>query len=456
MRKKFLSLLLATSLVCTMAVGCGSNNNSSGSGTQTEAPDNDSEPTETPDDTSTEETDKPDDSKSDGAGEFAKADGPIIYWSMWDSGSPQAVAIQEAIDAYSAASGNEVTVDWKGRDINTLIGASIDAGEAIDIYEDDYQRLSTTFSTYALSLDDMAETAGYSAKSNDALTSAVKGWAGSLVAIPYQPYASGVFYNKAMFEKAGIESEPTTWAEFLDVCKKLKDSGVTPLTLDGSYVTLNLGYHLARYIGQDGVTEVVTNGDWAENESVLKMAQDIETLVSSGYLSEYAPANWPEGENELGYEETAMVVNASWVPQEITNNTECDLDWGMFSYPAVDGGVDGTEGMMVGAQGMSINKDSKNAQAAFDLIMFITTGEYDSKISLTTNSIPADPNNSEWPEIIQNCRTAFDQFTKAYNWACGMEDNADFTPTITEWGTKLFNGKCTAQEFVDGLEKASK
>lgn len=86
-----------------------------------------------------------------------------------------------------------------------------------------------------------------------------------------------------------------------------------------------------------------------------------------------------------------MVINASWVADEITNNTGCDLDWGMFSYPAVTGGVDGTEGMMVGGQGMSINKNSKNAQAAFELIMYLTTGKGDAEVSKASNAIPADP-----------------------------------------------------------------
>lgn len=449
--KKIMALACASVLVLSSLTGCGNKStNSSSSSSSTSKSDTAGSSSASSSSASSEST--PDDSA-----ELTKADGPIVYWSMWDSGSNQAIAIQEAIDAYTAASGNEVTVEWKGRDIQTLIGASIDAGENIDIYEDDFQRLSTTHSTYALAMDDMAAAADYASKSNEALTNAVRGWAdGKLVAIPYQPYASGVFYNKASFEAAGIESEPTTWAEFLEVCKKLKEANITPLALDDAYITLNLGYHLARYVGQDAVKDVVDNGNWAENEGVLKMATDMENLAKAGYLSEYAPAAFPEGENEVGYEETAMVVNASWVPAEITNNTGCDLEWGMFSYPAVEGGVDGTEGMMIGAQGMSINKDSKNAQAAFELIMYITTGEFDAKIATATDSIPADPANGEWPAIIQNCKPAFDASTKGYEWACGIENNADITATISDWGAKLFTGKCSAQEFVDGLEAASK
>lgn len=425
--KKVLGILLSVAMLSTAIVGCGKS----------------------------EEPKKEPDKKQEQSGDFTKADGSIIYWSMWDAGSKTAEAIQAAVDDYCEASGNEVKIEWKGRDIQTLIGASIDAGEDIDIYEDDYQRLSTTFADYALDLENMAQEAGYYEKSNEALTSAAKGWAGTLKCIPYQSYASGVVYNKAIFKEVGVK-EPKTWDEFLDVCEKIKKAGYNPLTLDGAYTTMNLGYHLARYIGQEGVKDVVNNGKWAETPEVLKMAQDMENLVKKGYFSEYAPASFPEGENEIGFDETAMVINASWVADEITNNTGCDLEWGMFSYPAVTGGVDGTEGMMVGGQGMSINKNSKNAQAAFELIMYLTTGKGDAEVSKASNAIPADPANGEWPEIIKDFKPAFEQATKGYEWACGMECEAEMTPVIQEWGNKLFGGECTAQEFVDGLEAASK
>ena len=386
----------------------------------------------------------------------ASAEGKTItYWSMWDAGSSQATAIEEIVAEYEEATGNTVNLEFKGRDINTLIAASLDAGESIDLYEDDFQRLSQLHADYALDLTEMAEAAGYADMSNGALTSAVTTWSGKLACLPYQPYASGVFYNKAIFEEAGIEAEPTTWEEFLDVCEKIKEAGYTPLTLDDAYINLNLGYHLARYVGQDGAKAIVDNGDFAENEAVLKMAQDMQTLVDNGYMSEYAPAAYPEGENEVGYEETAMVVNATWVPEEITGNTQCDIEWGMFSYPAVDGGVDGTEAMMVGAQGISINKDSENAQEAFDLALAIVTGEGDAKLSVASNAIPADPNNTEWPEILANCKTAFDAATKSYEWDCGIDNNADMTTVISEWGAKLFMGDVDAQGFVDALEEAS-
>jgi multiple sugar transport system substrate-binding protein len=42
-----------------------------------------------------------------------------------------------------------------------------------------------------------------------------------------------IHYNKTMFDAAGIAAPPTTWAEFLQDCKKLKDKGFTPIELGG-------------------------------------------------------------------------------------------------------------------------------------------------------------------------------------------------------------------------------
>lgn len=44
----------------------------------------------------------------------------------------------------------------------------------------------------------------------------------------------GCFYNKAVFEEAGITKVPTTWDEFLDACEKIKAIGKTPLYYSGS------------------------------------------------------------------------------------------------------------------------------------------------------------------------------------------------------------------------------
>ena len=44
----------------------------------------------------------------------------------------------------------------------------------------------------------------------------------------------GCFYNKDVFEEAGITELPTNWDEFTAVCEKIKAIGKTPLYYSGS------------------------------------------------------------------------------------------------------------------------------------------------------------------------------------------------------------------------------
>ena len=61
----------------------------------------------------------------------------IVYWSMWEEDEPQADVIREAAEAYEEATGISVEIQWKGRGIRSLIEPALDAGEQIDLFDDD-------------------------------------------------------------------------------------------------------------------------------------------------------------------------------------------------------------------------------------------------------------------------------------------------------------------------------
>lgn len=380
----------------------------------------------------------------------------LVYWSMWNATEPQAEVIQAAIADYEAQSGNKVQVEWKGRDMATIIQAALEGSEKIDLFDEDFMRMSKNYGKHLADLEDMASAVGYNDYAVAALPTAVRGWAGSLVCIPYQPYTSGVFYNKAAFTEAGITAEPKTWNEFLDACQKLKDAGYIPLAQDDAYALYTLGFQLARYMTQPGVSKLATDWTWSSSPEALKAANDIATLRERGFLSDTAPDAYPAGENEIGFGNAAMVVNASWVPGEITNNTGCDLEWGMFNYPTVDGGKDPATVANVGAQALGIPSKSENIQEAFDLVTMITSGKYDQEMALKSNGIPADTRNTEWPEMIAGCRDAFNALTNVYDWNCGLNDNGDMSEVMQDGAMKLFNGTYTGQQFIDAMAAAKK
>ncbi|SHO52073.1 ABC transporter substrate-binding protein [Anaerocolumna xylanovorans] len=433
MKKKLISALLCATMVASLLTGCGAKSTSN-------------------------------DTKKDGTAvtQAASDNGgkSIVYWSMWEATEPQAKVIKEAVDAYMKNTGNKVDLQFKGRTgIREGLQPALDAGTAIDLFDEDLDRVNGTWGGYLLDLETLAKDADFEATANAGLIAACRtAGGGTLKSIPYQPNVFAFFYNQSLFDKAGIKEVPKTWDEFLKVCETLKGAGITPLTSDDAYINTNLGYHLSRLVGEERTQQVVKEGLWAEEPAVLKAAQAYEELAKKGYMSKSIESNvWPNGQNvELALGEVAMYLNGSWLPNEVKDMTGPDFKWGCFSYPALDGGVTGTEAANFGAQVLAINKNTQVSKEAFELITYITKGEFDAKLSEESIGIPADTTNKEWPAALSAVKPVLDSLKTRYTWAGGIEANADMTPVIKENMLKLCGGSITAQQFVDNLEAASK
>ncbi len=383
----------------------------------------------------------------------------LVYWSMWESTEPQGQAIQMAIEKFTADTGVKVDVQFKGRTgIREGLQPALDAGTNIDLFDEDIDRVNTTWGQYLMDLEEMAKASGYEANANEGLMSACREvGGGTLKSIPYQPNVFAFFYNQTIFDEAGIKEVPKTWEELDAACQKIKDAGYTPITCDDAYIISMFGYHMSRLIGEPETEVVVKEGKWAD-PSVLKTAQAYESFAQKGYFSETIASNvWPSGQNqELALGTAAIYLNGSWLPNEVKEMAGEDFKWGCFSYPAVEGGKDGTNAANYGAQVIAINKNSQNGENAFKLIEYITQGEFDKKMSELSMGIPADSRNTEWPAQLASVKPVMDSLSVRYPWAAGAEANADLTPIIKENFMKLCGGSITAAEFVDALTAAGK
>ncbi len=439
MKKKVVSVLLCAAMVAGMVAGCGSKSDS-GSGS---------------------------DSKDD-----SKDGGKLVYWAMWSEEEPQAKVIKDAIAKYTEDTGVEVDVQFKGRNGQREgLQPALDAKQTIDLFDEDVNRVNGTWGKYLLDLEDVAK--DYEAEhGNETLFSIARtAGGGTLKSIPYQPSIFGFFYNKTLFDKAGITEVPTTWEEFDAACAKLKDAGITPITGDTTYMTSFMGYHLGRYLGQDGVkalvndpaiAEKVESGDvkdvtW-DDEKVAKAAADIEDFAKKGYFSENIASNvYPAGQNqEFAPGEAAIIICGSWLPNEIKGAVADDLEWGYFNYPAVKDGTDDTTANNIANQVLAINKDSKMSKEAMELITYITTGDFDKKMTEEALCIPTDKANADaWPKELTEVKAGFDSTTVFYDWAVGAENNGDLTPVLNENTVKLMAGTITADEFISTCKAAA-
>lgn len=427
MKKKILSALLCAAMVGTMLAGCGSKNSGGG---------------------------------KDGGGK------KLVYWAMWSEGEPQAEVIKEAVAKYTEDTGVEVDLQFKGRNGQREgLEPALQAKQQIDLFDEDVNRVNGSWGAYLMDLEELAKDYEAEHGSEVLLKIARNAGEGTLKSIPYQPSIFGFFYNKALFAKAGIESAPTTWEEFDAACDKLVKAGITPITADDAYDTSFMGYHLARYIGQDGVKALVNDPkakdadsvNW-DDERVLKAAKDIEGFAKKGYFSKTIGSNvYPDGQNkEFAPGKAAIVICGSWLPNEVKKMVAEDFEWGYFNYPAVEGGTDGVSANNIANQVLAINKDSKMSKEAFELITYITTGEFDKKMSEQALCIPTDKANADaWPAELADVKPAFESTDTFYDWAVGAENNADLTTTLKESTMKLMAGTMSAEEFVSTCAKTA-
>lgn len=431
--KKSLSLLLALALSLTLLAGCG--------GGDKPAESQPSQPSE-PSGSTSQDT-------SGGSGK--QYDGVTLnMWSMWSSGEPQANVIEEAAAAFQEQTGAVVNIEFKGRDVNKVLSASLEASEDIDIIEDDYKRIGTAYNKFTYDLTDMAKAVNYDSFSYACLNNQSVEWAGYLNAIAEQPQVGGIFYDKDAFAKAGVTAEPKTWSEFLDVCQKLKDAGIAPIAQDSAYCDFAFYHQLVRHLGEDKIEELDLNGGWS-GTAAEKAAQEIIDLVNAGYFVDGAPDEFPSSENKIGFGQAAMIVCANYVTAEVNNQTGTQVNWGLFNYPAVDGGADNASAY-AGANSLAITSYSKNPQAAFDFIIFLTTGEWDQKMADTAAQIPAD-NRNKAPAILNGTVETLLAADKPMTWCAGITANNDVKDAIKSLCVELFEGKyASGADFCKAMD----
>ncbi|AZN41879.1 ABC transporter substrate-binding protein [Paenibacillus albus] len=481
-RRKSLAALTLTSLLAVTALsGCGSsgndnenaakatNTNKANASTNTSTEDATNKNTNAAANTTADATNATNTTNA------AKLEGKVVFWSMWSNAEPQAKVIDEAVKEFEAANpAVDVEVKYNGRDITKLIKPALESGEQIDIFEQDPEKALSNLKDHVLKLDDLlAQPAiGSEGKSvKDSIIPSLMDWVKSLsvpagldegyYAIPQQPYAVLFFYNKALFAKAGITAVPQTWEEFMADCELLKQSGVEPVTFDDAYRDLFIGGYLGSAMGSEWTDSLVKDktGELWKDPIVLQFAKDMQTLEAKGYFSKKIAGNkYPAGQQDLAIGKTAMYLNGTWLPNEVAATAGPDFQWGSFQFPTVanGNGKGGQQGLSFGAQGLLINKDSKNANAAFELVKYLVGKKAQDGMSEQALAIPATT-DSKWPAPLAEAAVAFSNAKVNMPWGFGIDNGGDFsTGTVIPAFMELATGKLTPEKYVAKMAAEAK
>ena len=151
-----------------------------------------------------------------------------------------------------------------------------------------------------------------------------------------------VFYNKAMFAQAGITTTPSTWAEVVADCAKIKGAGMTPIELGGNdpfAAAMPLtGAISANVLGKDPkwLQQRYANSVKFADADVVSAAQEMRTLVTGNDFEQGAlNVSYAQSITNFNAGKAAMYPMGSWYLGSVPKNEWNNI--GVFLWPSDDG-----------------------------------------------------------------------------------------------------------------------
>lgn len=311
MRKKFLSTVLALTMVVTMAVGCGKSADTNSSA--------------------------------------KKGDDKVtlkVFTNLPDRKNGQGLVEQQIIDEYMKENKN-VTIKVEALDEEayktkfkaysmegmpdvvsiwgqpSFLDEVLDAGVLAELNEDDYKDY------------------GFISGSLDGFKKDEK-----LYGLPRNTDVAGFYYNEKMFKENGW-TVPKTYDELLELAKKINDKGIIPLAMDGGDgwpMAVYLSDILYKLTGSDyssTVSDAIKKGDFSDAN--IKKATEIlkQTADAKMFQKGYDSQDYGTAQNLFTNGQAAMFYMGSWeasmalnedIPKEIRENIR------VFTMPIIDGG----------------------------------------------------------------------------------------------------------------------
>ena len=173
-----------------------------------------------------------------GGGSFASAE-DLTIWTLNYSSKAQVEALNASETAFEASHpGINVEIVMRGTDEHkTALRVAAGSDKGPDIY---FMwaglGLGGEYVKAGLSRDltDYYQKYGWANKVSTPSMAFVDAYGPGMNGAPYRFTGEAVYYNKSLFEKAGIEGEPKTYVELVDAAKKLKEAGIPAFTFGGT------------------------------------------------------------------------------------------------------------------------------------------------------------------------------------------------------------------------------
>ncbi|MDN4067058.1 extracellular solute-binding protein [Paenibacillus vini] len=167
---------------------------------------------------------------------------------------------------------------------------------------------------------------------------------GKQYAVPTkQTFVDIIYYNKEMFAQIGYDTFPDTYDKFIDAVKKLKEAGITPISLgnkeqwplQSSYISI-IG---DRFTGSDFLPAVLEKKAKFTDPEFVKALSVIDELTKLGAFNTDANnMDSVQGQDYFIQGKAAMHISSSTVDARVRINNDEGDKFGIALFPSVEGG----------------------------------------------------------------------------------------------------------------------
>jgi raffinose/stachyose/melibiose transport system substrate-binding protein len=243
---------------------------------------------------------------------------------------------------------------------------------------------------------------------------------GKIYAVPNDAGGITFWYNKDLLAKVGYKTFPTDWDDFINLVKKLKAAGITPIALAGgdkwpamhmwSYIALRLGGAQLFADTASGKSKAGFNeATWVKAGTMIKELAALKPF-QDGFLG----ATYNDEAALVGNGVAAMELMGQWAPNVQKDNSTSKLGIGdklvAAPFPAIKGGKGKATEVIGGGGGFALGKNASDA--AVDFVKFLTNKENMTTWAKTSGILPTtkgaeagivDPNAKMVKALVDKC-----------------------------------------------------
>lgn len=208
--------------------------------------------------------------------------------------------------------------------------------------------------------------------------------------VAFQESTEAVFYNKALFEEAGITDLPTTYDELIAAADALSAAGITPMTMGGTvnwHVMRLLDSLVETFCGADKADELTQGeGDWSAEPCVDESFVELKNWGDNYFNQGFMAISQDDAAQLFFTGQAAMAIEGDWFgPQAVDGGMDAD-DFGIFPFPTDTGRVYGFGELLY------ISSDASNPDLAARFLDYMISEEGQAHLGTAFSVISANSN----------------------------------------------------------------